>query len=101
MDRRNACRAPLPRLLLGIFSSLALLLASVGIYGVISYSVTQRVQEIGVRVALGASGSDIVAMVIRDAAWLAVAGVAAGLAAALRRRPLRCALLFQVKPYDP
>jgi putative ABC transport system permease protein len=88
-------------LLLGIFSVLALLLATIGIYGVISYSVTQRVQEIGVRVALGASTGDIVAMVVRDAAWLAIAGVAVGLAAALVAGRSVSTLLFHVKSYDP
>jgi predicted permease len=87
--------------LLGVFSALALLLASVGIYGVISYSVQQRVQEIGVRVALGASSRNIVAMVVRDATWLAVAGVAAGIAGALAAGRSLTTLLFGVKPYDP
>jgi putative ABC transport system permease protein len=88
-------------LLFGIFSSLALMLAAVGIYGVTSYSVTQRVQEIGVRIALGASARDILGMVMRDGATVALAGIAAGVLAALALGRLVATLLFEIKSGDP
>jgi putative ABC transport system permease protein len=88
-------------LLLGIFSGLALTLAAVGIYGVIAYSVTQRVQEIGVRIALGAPARSVLAMVMRDGATVALAGIATGVLAALALGRTVATLLFEVKPGDP
>jgi len=88
-------------ILLGIFAALALLLAAIGIYGLMSYSVGQRTHEIGVRVAIGAQRSNILRLVVGDGARLAFLGVAIGtLAAALLTR-LMASLLFEVRPIDP
>jgi putative ABC transport system permease protein len=88
-------------MLLGGFATLALLLAAVGLYGVISYSVAQRTQEVGIRVALGASRSDVVAMVMRQGLRLAAAGLAIGLALALLLKSVLKGLLVGVSATDP
>jgi ABC-type antimicrobial peptide transport system permease subunit len=91
-------------ILLGAFAVLALLLASVGIYGLISYSVTQRVQEIGVRMALGADQRNILYLVIGQELRLALVGVAVGTASALlltRTLSSLSHLLYGVGPGDP
>jgi putative ABC transport system permease protein len=82
------------------FGAIALLLAAIGIYGLISYSVAQRTQEIGIRMALGASAAGVARMVLRRALLLAVFGVAVGAIAAAAVAPLLKALLFGVKPLD-
>ena len=87
--------------LLGTFAAAALLLALVGIYGVIAYSVSQRTHEIGVRAALGASRGEIVRMVVRQGMTIVVVGIAAGLGAALGLTRLMVSLLFEVRPTDP
>jgi putative ABC transport system permease protein len=86
-------------MLLAVFGLLAVTLTSVGIYGVVSYSVTRRTQEIGIRMALGAAHADVVRMVLRQGVKLTLLGVTIGLAAALGATRLIANLLF-VSPTD-
>jgi ABC-type antimicrobial peptide transport system permease subunit len=88
-------------LLLGAFAGLALLLAGIGIYGVLSYLVGQRTREIGVRMALGAQRFDVLRMVITDGARMTLAGTAIGLVSALGLARLMSNMLFGVRPSDP
>ena len=87
--------------LLGIFSAVALALAAVGIYGVMSYVVRQRTREIGTRMALGATERDILWLVMRRGAWIAACGAAIGLAVGLAATRLLGSLLYGVSSYDP
>jgi putative ABC transport system permease protein len=88
-------------LLISIFAAIALLLAGVGIYGVMSYAVTQRTQEIGIRMALGAQREDIVRMVLRSGTIMALCGVGIGVLSALALARLITSLLFQTSAADP
>ena len=87
--------------LLGVFALLALLLASTGIYGVLSYMVGQRTKEIGVRLALGAQKLDVLGMVLKDGARMTLAGIFIGLVGALALTRLMRTMLYGIRPTDP
>jgi putative ABC transport system permease protein len=87
--------------MLGLFSLLALVLAIVGIYGVMAYSVAQRTREMGIRMALGARPGDVVWMVVREGTRLALIGVSIGAASALGLTRWMASLLFSISPTDP
>ncbi|HXM16950.1 MAG TPA: FtsX-like permease family protein, partial [Candidatus Eremiobacteraceae bacterium] len=78
-----------------------LILAAVGLYGLMAYSVTQRINEIGIRVALGATRADILNLILRRGALLALGGIAIGLVASLALSRLLSSFLFGVRPTDP
>jgi predicted lysophospholipase L1 biosynthesis ABC-type transport system permease subunit len=98
---RNVLRERLVTYLAAMFGGLSLLLGCIGLYGVLSYSVARRTQELGVRLALGARPSDLTRSVLRDALGVAVAGTGAGLVVALWASGLLRGLLFQVTTMDP
>jgi predicted permease len=101
VSRDSTARQNFNLLLLAIFAAIALLLAAVGIYGVMSYSVEQRTHEIGIRAAMGASRRDTLNLVLLHALRMAMAGIAAGIAASFGLTRLLSAQLFGVKPSDP
>ena len=91
----------LSMLLLGLFATIALVLASIGIYGVMSYSVTQRAHEIGIRMALGAEPREVRRMVIRNSIAIVAVGLAIGVGGALLLTRVVRTLLYGVAPTDP
>jgi predicted permease len=97
----SAARARLYAILLGVFAGLALLLAAVGMYGVMAYVVARRTPEFGVRIALGAKTADILGLVLRRGVLLSLLGVGIGLAGALAASRALSALLYGVTPTDP
>ncbi len=104
MDEAFADSVSRPRfqlVLLLVFAGMAVLLAGIGIYGVVSYSVSQRTQEIGIRVALGARAGDVSRLVLGEGLLLSGLGVAIGLAGAIVFTRVLRSLLFEVTPTDP
>jgi putative ABC transport system permease protein len=97
----SALPARMQAALFGGFGAIALILAALGIYAVLSFAVTQRIREIGVRVALGARPRDVLTMVISQGLKLFAVGLAIGMAAALILSRLIAHLLFDVTPTDP
>jgi ABC-type antimicrobial peptide transport system permease subunit len=88
-------------LLLGLFATLAIILAATGIYGVLSYAVAQRTGEIGIRISMGAETADVLRLVVGQGLRLTLAGVAVGLVGAFLSTRMISSLLFDVSPSDP
>jgi putative ABC transport system permease protein len=87
--------------LLGLFGAIALILAAVGIFGVISYSVSRRTHELGIRMVLGAQPVSVLSMILRETLVLTLTGIAVGVPCAVATARLITHLLFKVTPYDP
>ena len=87
--------------MLGVFAATGLVLVAVGVYSVIAYTVSRQTQEIGIRMALGASRSNVIGMVLRMGLWLIAAGLAAGLAASFAVSKVLASELFGVSARDP
>ena len=83
------------------FAFLATLLASVGLYGVLAYTVSQRTREIGLRMALGADGARVRVMILKQVGWMTLIGVLAGVTGAYYLGKAAASLLFELQPYDP
>jgi putative ABC transport system permease protein len=98
---RSVWQPRLYAILFGVFAAVALALASVGIYGVMAYSVSERTREIGIRLALGAQRRDVLKLVVAQGVTLALIGAGIGLGAALALTRLMQTLLFEVSPTDP
>ncbi|HKW77102.1 MAG TPA: ABC transporter permease [Terriglobales bacterium] len=101
MVKEGLLRERLLATLSGFFGGLAIVLATIGLYGVIAYLVVRRTNEIGIRMALGATPARILGMVVREAATLLLGGLAAGILLALLAGRQAAALLYDLKPYDP
>ena len=101
MIRQRLVRERLMATLAGFFGLLAAILAMIGLYGVISYMVERRRNEIGIRIALGANGQNILGMIMREATMLLIAGLAVGTFLALITASAAKALLFGLQPNDP
>jgi putative ABC transport system permease protein len=101
IERESMTAARVQSILYGVFATIAVLLASVGIYGVISYSVVQRTHEMGIRAALGASGITLRQLVFRGGMRLALIGLAVGLVGALGVTRVMTSILSGVSPRDP
>ena len=101
MIEATILRERLMATLSGFFGLLALLLACIGLYGILSYSVASRTNEIGIRMALGAARRDVFWLILREALWLVVAGVAVGLPMIFAVTRLASSLLFGLTPTDP
>jgi ABC-type antimicrobial peptide transport system permease subunit len=99
--RKSVARTSFTLVMLGIAGSMALALGMIGVYGVISYSVSQRRREIGIRMALGAQREDVLRIVLRQGAVMVLVGVTIGIAAALALSGLMNGLLFGVTAHDP
>jgi putative ABC transport system permease protein len=87
--------------MMGVIGLVGLILAAVGVYGVMAYNVSQRTQEIGIRISLGAEHPDVLKLVVGRAAWITLLGVTAGLAGTLLMSPLLSSFFFGVSPTDP
>src|SRR5581483_2807835 len=100
MESESVAQPRFYALLLGLFAVIALILAVIGIYGVMSYSVAQRTHEIGIRMALGAQGKDVLAMIVRQGMTLAATGIAIGLVVSFGMSRVMAGLLYKVSPTD-
>jgi ABC-type antimicrobial peptide transport system permease subunit len=98
---KSMARTSFTLVLLSIAGAMALLLGIVGIYGVISYTVSQRTREIGIRMALGAQRGELTSLFVRQGLWLTLIGAACGLAVAFGTMHLMSAILFNTSPVDP
>jgi ABC-type antimicrobial peptide transport system permease subunit len=101
IQQATMARTSFTLVMLAIAAGVALMLGTIGVYAMISYVVSQRTQEIGVRIALGADKGNVAAMVLRQGLTLAVAGVAVGVVSALVLTRIMSALLYGVSPTDP
>jgi len=99
--QRSILQERITAMLSAFFGALALLLAAIGLYGLMAYNVTRRTRELGIRLALGAQGNGILKMVLGETLKLTLIGIAVGLPCALAATRLIAHMLFGVTPYDP